>query len=260
MGNYGLDQSFLKYKKTLINKSTKIIIFGFVPETICRIQSCWKYYLEFGNLHGFKPFCIIKNKKLYLKKNILKIHSKFDDLKEIIIKTRKLDRFYRLKYKQHVFKYPYIFSFLKNFLLNVRIFSTLIKSLIKKKSFKNSFEKNTFPLIMENNIKMSHKLYCENYSKNLLKKLIEKISKEVKNNTKCYFVIFPQLFDLKLKSRKYYQKFFKELKIDCNIIDLTNNFLAHKNYKKLFINDKYGGHLNYKGNLLVANVLQNQID
>lgn len=260
VGNYGLDQSFLKYKKTLINKSTKIIIFGFVPETICRIQSCWKYYLEFGNLHGFKPFCIIKNKKLYLKKNILKIHSKFDDLKEIIIKTRKLDRFYRLKYKQHVFKYPYIFSFLKNFLLNVRIFSTLIKSLIKKKSFKNSFEKNTFPLIMENNIKMSHKLYCENYSKNLLKKLIEKISKEVKNNTKCYFVIFPQLFDLKLKSRKYYQKFFKELKIDCNIIDLTNNFLAHKNYKKLFINDKYGGHLNYKGNLLVANVLQNQID
>ena len=112
---------------------------------------------------------------------------------------------------------------------------------------------------MENNIKMSHKLYCENYSKNLLKKLIIKISNNVKNNSKCYFVIFPQHFDLKLKSRKHYQNFFEKIKINYNIIDLTNNFLSHKNYKKLFINDKYGGHLNYKGNLLVANILKDQI-
>lgn len=259
VGNYGLDQSFLKYKKTKINKSTKIIVFGFVPETICRIQSCWKYYLEFGNLHGFKPFCKIRGKKLHFEKNILKKNSQYDNLKKIIIKTKKIDRFYKLKYNQYIFKYSYILSFIKNFLLNIKIFFTLIKSSIKKTDFKNSFEKSTFPLIMENNIKMSHKLYCENYSKNLLKKLIEKISNDVRNNAKCYFVIFPQLFDLKLKSRNHYKNFFEELKIDYNIIDLTNNFLANKNYRKLFINDKYGGHLNYKGNLLVANILKNQI-
>lgn len=259
VGNYGLDQSFLKYKKTLINKSVKIIIFGFVPETICRIQSCWKYYLEFGNLHGFKPFCRIRNKKLYFEKNVLKKKSQYENLERIIANTRKFDRFYKLKYNQYIFKYSYILCFIKNFLLNIRIFFILIKSSIKKGDFKNSFEKNTFPLIMENNIKMSHELYCENYSKNLLKKLIIKISNNVKNNSKCYFVIFPQLFDLKLKSRKHYQNFFEEIKINYNIIDLTNNFLSHKNYKKLFINDKYGGHLNYKGNLLVANILKDQI-
>ena len=259
VGNYGLDQSFLKYKKTLINKPAKIIIFGFVPETICRIQSCWKYYLEFGNLHGFKPFCRIRNKKLYFEKNVLKKKSQYENLERIIANTRKIDRFYKLKYNQYIFKYSYILCFMKNFLLNIRIFFILIKSSIKKGDFKNSFEKNTFPLIMENNIKMSHKLYCENYSKNLLKKLIIKISNNVKNNSKCYFVIFPQLFDLKLKSRKYYQNFFEKIKINYNIIDLTNNFLSHKNYKKLFINDKYGGHLNYKGNLLVANILKDQI-
>jgi hypothetical protein len=260
VGNYGLDQSFLKYKKTTINKSTKIIIFGFVPETICRIQSCWKYYLEFGNLHGFKPFCTIKYNRLYFNKNILKIYSTYYDLDKLIIKTRKIDRFYKLKYKKYVFKYSYILNFIKNFLINIGILFILIKSLIKKNDFENSFVNNTFTLIMKNNIKMSHKLYCENYSKDLFEKLIKKISDNFKNNIKCYFVIFPQLFDLKLKSRRNYQDFFKKFKTKYNVIDLTNNFLLYKNYEKLFTNDKYGGHLNYRGNLLVANILKNQIN
>lgn len=255
VGNYGLDQVFLKYKKTKINKNVKFIVFGFVPETICRIQSCWKYYLEFGNLHGFKPFCSIKNNKLYFSKNLLKPKNNFNDLEKIILKSKSLDRFYKIKYKKHIFEYPFVISFLKNFLFNISIFIIFIKS-----SLKNiSFEESTFPLIMKNNIKMSHKFYREKYSTNLLAKLIKNISDNSKKNTKCFFVIFPQLFDLKLQSRIYYQNFFKKLKNNFNIIDLTNDFLFHKNYEKLFINDKYGGHLNKKGNLLVANILKNLI-
>ena len=56
VGNFGLDQSFLKYKKTKFSKSTQLIIFAFVPETIVRINSYWKHYNEFGNKFGFKPF------------------------------------------------------------------------------------------------------------------------------------------------------------------------------------------------------------
>ena len=36
-----------------IDKSTKLIILAFVPETIARIHSYWKHYLEFGNKFGF---------------------------------------------------------------------------------------------------------------------------------------------------------------------------------------------------------------
>merc|ERR1712094_40123 len=49
VGNYGLDQSYLKYLKYKNKIKTKIIIFNFVPETIARINSLWKHYREFGN-------------------------------------------------------------------------------------------------------------------------------------------------------------------------------------------------------------------
>ena len=34
VGNYGIDQSILKYSKTNLDKNIKYIIQGFVPETI----------------------------------------------------------------------------------------------------------------------------------------------------------------------------------------------------------------------------------
>ena len=46
VGNFGLDQSFLKYKKIKSTKSTKLIIFAFVPETIVRINSYWKHLMK----------------------------------------------------------------------------------------------------------------------------------------------------------------------------------------------------------------------
>jgi len=260
VGNYGLDQAFLKYKKTRIRKETKIIIFGFVPETICRIQSCWKYYLEFGNLHGFKPFCSLKKKKLTFEKNLLTKKIKFYNLKKIISKTEKLDRFYRLKYLKYVFQFSYVYSFFKNFSYNIYFFIDHAKYLLKKNNYKNNFEENIFSLVMNKNIKMSHLLYTEDYSKNLLKELFKKIENNIKKNIKCYFIIFPQLFDLNLKSRKYYQYFYEQLKINYNIIDLTQSFLEEKNYKRFYTNDKYGGHLNYKGNLFAAKIISDKLN
>ena len=66
VGNYGLDQSFLKYLKLKKKVKGKIVIFNFVPETIARINSYWKHYREFGNVMAFKPIYI-------LQKNTLKI-------------------------------------------------------------------------------------------------------------------------------------------------------------------------------------------
>ena len=72
VGNYGLDQAFLKLNLSKKNKENKIIIFGFVPETICRIQSCWKNYLEFGNISSFKPSVRLKDNSLQFRSNFLK--------------------------------------------------------------------------------------------------------------------------------------------------------------------------------------------
>ena len=38
-----------------------------------------------------------------------------------------------------------------------------------------------------------------------------------------------------------------------NILDLTNSFLNLKIFQKYYLEDKYGGHLNKRGNTFVAN-------
>jgi hypothetical protein len=253
VGNYGLDQAYLKYKKTKLSKNTKIVIFGIVPETICRIQSCWKNYLEFGNIHGFKPFCKIINNKFLIFKNPLKPSANFSKLIKVVKKTQKIDRFYKEKYLKNLLKFPYLFYFLRNFSLNLKIYYKFI--ITKNKDNISEINSNLFPIIMKNNIKLSHKLYKEDYSKNLLDKLLYKIQNETnKKNLKCYFVIFPQLYDLEIPSRENYQKFFNNIKNKYNVIDLTSDFLKKK-YHKLYINDKYGGHLNKNGNIFVSNII-----
>ena len=57
VGNHGLDQSFLKFKRNFEKKidQPKKIIFLFGPETIRRNMSLWKHYFEFGNYLNSKP-------------------------------------------------------------------------------------------------------------------------------------------------------------------------------------------------------------
>lgn len=258
VGNYGLDQAYLKYNLKRKSKKTKHIIFGFVPETICRIQSSWKNYIEFGNLHGFKPYCEYKNNKIIIKPNPLKKNSNFSHIKKIVNFTKLNDRFYKEKYLKYLFKFPYVLSFIRNYTFNLKIFFKIMS--IKNTKKLNDIDLKVFPIVMQSNIKISHKFYKENYSKILLKKLLFKISNQIsKKKIKCHFVIFPQLFDLKLSSRINYQNFFEDLKKDISVIDLTDNFLK-KNYGKLFINDKYGGHLNKKGNIFVAKIIQKKLN
>ena len=254
VGNYGLDQAYLKYLNKSKKPNGKIIIFGIVPETICRIQSSWKHYLEFGNIHGFKPYCRLKNNKIIIKPNPLKKETKIYEIDNVINKTKLFDRFYRDKYLKYLLKFPYLISFIKNYDFNLRIFYKILISRILGKNHK--LQDEIFPIVMRSNIKVSHSLYEEEYSKKLLKELIIKINNQISKKNKCYFVIFPQLFDLKLLTREKYQKFYKNLNKKINVIDLTTYFLNKKNYEKLFINDKYGGHLNKKGNKFVANKIQ----
>ncbi len=62
VGNYGVDQGFIRYEGMTLPDTVKVIVMGFVPETICRIQSYWKHYLEFGNTFAFKPRFILDPK------------------------------------------------------------------------------------------------------------------------------------------------------------------------------------------------------
>ena len=261
-GNFGFDQSILKYEKTKLKKETKFIIQGFVPETITRIQSEWKHFLEFGNIHAFKPKFQLINGKLVLKKNSLKKNTKIENLHKIINKIKHTDRFYNEKFSKHTLQFPYSVNFFKNFFFNYKIFLNFyLYNLMKLYSLKSiSIENKLFEIVVKNNLEISHGLYRENLSKNLMSRLIKKyVNITGKNNHIPILIVFPQLLDLKLKTSNLYKNYFKDLTIDVHVIDLTD-YMHVYNIKKLYINDHYGGHFSKFGNKIAGKIINKEID
>ena len=263
VGNYGLDQAFLKYlKKRGKTKSTKVI-FCVVPETISRVFSYWKHFREFKNIFAIKPIYNFKSSKLkiirvpkLIVKTISKENLKFDA--KLYDKLKNRDIFFSLKFMKNIFKFPYTFSFLKNFQINFYLFFYLstwkIASIFCKKNC-DFFYTRAYSKILEKNITESHYFYKKKNFRDNYGKLLKHIDNYFKkNNVKYSIVIVPQYYDLKLvKSRMEYINFYKNLK-NKNIIDTSTEFLKLKDWKKFYFVDKYGGHLNKKGNKFLASL------
>ena len=263
VGNYGLDQAILKYENINLSKETKIVIMGFVPETITRIQSSWKHYTEFGNINGFKPKFELSGNNLILRHNPISSKIKIHQIKKVINRLKKSERFYKERFLKYKFKFPYFIKFLKNFKFNCKIFFYLIVSdltkILNKNQFHSKIQNAIFYCIIERNVKEAHYLYRENYSKKLLSKLLNKFKKiSYKKKHIPLIIIFPQPQDINLKSSIYYKNFFKNFSREIAVLDLSNYF-SKKNYKKYFLNDRYGGHLNKKGNFLVSKIITKQL-
>ncbi len=66
-------------------------------------------------------------------------------------------------------------------------------------------------------------------------------------------LVMPQLLDLELTEgqRTPYQPFYEKLDGDPDVIDMTGIF-KQKEFRSLYIDDQYGGHLSVEGNRLVA--------
>jgi len=257
VGNYGLDQVFLKIKKK-INKE-KIVFIIFVPETILRIESYWKHFLEFGNTFGFKPKFIFRNGKLILQKKHLK-KLKLSNIENVINYLKKKDFFFQNKYKKYCFSFPFSISFIKNLNDNFLIFQYLI---LYKFSKDVKFYNSAVNVIILRNIKESQKYYNDSKFQELLKNLILEINKFLlKKKIKPYFIVIPQYLDLKLYGKSSYSSsFFKKLLNikELNLYDLTEDLIKVKHIEKLYIKDNYGGHLNKTGNKFIANKIINKL-
>ncbi len=253
VGNYGVDQSILKMEKDLKGKSKKIVILGFVPETIVRVHSIWRHFYEYGNYFAFKPRFKIKEKKLINIKNPIR---KFDHIKkiknnlDILIKN---DYWFFNKFKKDLLESPFILTIFKNFPKNLLViyYLTLSKVLRSKTKHNKAWE-----IILNENFKFVVNSYKKDDMVNLLCKEIELFSKKIKkNNSRPVVVIFPYLHDVNyIESSKnhFYYKLANKVSKYTDIIDLSNSFLKLKNRKKYFVNLFYGAHLSKKGNEFCA--------
>lgn len=255
VGNYGLDQALMRYEGMTLPNTVEVVIMGFVPETICRIQSYWKHYLEFGNTFAFKPrYILLPNGELLLQENKIKNEEDFLSLESKLPYIRSKDRFYKSKFLSLQFRFPYLLSLARNPIRQIKLISLiLIKNLLKLIGISSSWSESLpFTLVMKDNIRNTHKLYTDTESTELLNALLLRFKDLALSRGHIPLVlVMPQLLDLKLESQNNYQSFFQKVSSSISVIDVTNKFI-NQEIDKLYVNDQYGGHLSVYGNSLVA--------
>jgi hypothetical protein len=263
VGNYGVDQAVLRYENTALPASIKVIILGFVPETICRAQSCWKHYLEFGNTFAFKARFELHEGQLALYPNPMQTAQDFSRLRELLPDIQAHDGFYQVKFRSFQYRFPYLFSFIRHPARNAHLLTRLVVRYIARVLGKSTprSENSPFALIMDENIRRAHGMYLQQDACALLRAILLRFKHlaEARGHLPV-LAIMPQLMDISLSrgTTPAYRKFYEGLKHEMAIIDMTDVVAAVPPHIA-YIDDQYGGHLSQQGNELAATHIEAEL-
>lgn len=253
VGNYGLDQAFLRLKREV--NFTDVVIMGVVPETIVRILNVWKHYCEYGNTFGFKPRYLLSKTGISLFPNLIDREEKFYSLAKFLPQIRANDYFYKNKFKQDMLKFPYSLAILRH--ANHHI--PLLYSLILRKLYEHFGKQYDEPwnIILKNNRKYCIELYQDDLAVELLLRIVNEFVLYAKlRGFTPVFMFMPYQTDLeyvKANGGRYYEKVYARMAKMLCTIDLTEKLLSVR--ENVYNNDFYGGHFNALGNRLVAEEL-----
>ena len=252
VGNYGVDQSILRMNNVMKKKKNKIVLLGFVPETIVRVHSSWRHFYEYGNIFAFKPRYTLKNAKLNLIKNPLSDLKNLKNIKKKINSLKKKDYWYKKKFEKDLIRFPFLLSIFKKFPKNLLIifFLTLDKFFLS-----NYFYNLAWKIVLKSNFKNVIESYSNKNMVKLLVKEIEFFTKKVKQmNCKPAVIIFPYNEDVNYikKNNYFYKNFVNQIESFVHVIDLSSEMLRKKNRNNLYVNSYYGAHLSKQGNEFCA--------
>lgn len=252
-GNYGLDQAYLRFLKNIPQQDQKkIIIMNVVPETILRIHSQWKHFLEYGNILAFKPSFKLSNQYLKKQNNPIQKIQDFRNIKEIILSLSKSDPFYKEKFQKDIITFPHILSIFRNL--------KIIKLLwILSTSRSKNAKKKAFSIILSENHKLQNRYFKNSNKVNLLEKLVESFSKSAKeNNLLPILIVMPQpndLIDIK-KGKALYQKIFQDFNKYLPVYDMAELFLNCEENIKIYKSGDLGDHPSPELNFKIAEKLR----
>ena len=231
VGNYGLDQSFLRMKREYPKNKTEIVIVGFVPEQIVRVVSYWMHYFEYGNHFGFKPRFKLRNNELRLIPNIMDSEEKFNRLEELIPKIKENDYWYEKKFKKDI-----------------------------GIDYKNEEGRR------ESDLKWRIDSYKDEECLRTLLGIIDLFKKySEEQGFKLLIAVLPyknDLLHIKKEGKHFYKEFIEKCKDKVEIIDLAPYFLElDENRLNSYFshNTEYGGHYSKEGNKFVADILYEKI-
>ncbi len=268
VGNYGVDQAFLRLKREYDKNKTKIVIMGIVPDTISRIMSIWKHYYEYGNTFAFKPKFILHDDELSLLSNPINEFKKYSQYYRSLEFVKQHDYFYLKKFKKELINFPYSITIFKNPKRNFYIIFWIILKLILDTLNKSSqkFISKPMDLIMKINLQWRVDLYAKNEPTTIFKKIIENyVLFSQKKQFIPILIFLPQKDDLIFIKNNFhfYSSFLNQLKglNDLFVIDFTPFLINEPNLDLLYSDDnEYGGHMSALGNEKIASILYDKID
>jgi len=260
VGNYGVDQALLRYRRTTLPDTVTTIVVGFVPETICRVASVWKHWMEFGNTFGFKPRFVLDGDELVLEDNPVRSAADFADLARIVAAIGERDPFRASRFRSLQFRGSYLVSFLRHPVRHASVLIAVTRGRLDTPDGPRlapaAFDR-AFARIMRDNIRASHRAYRDAASRALLVAILDRFAHDARERGHDVLVcVIPQLFDL-VEARgaeSSYRPFYRDLADRLPVVDATDALRAHP-IASLYVHDRYGGHLSPFGNRVVAEVI-----
>ena len=261
VGNYGLDQAILRYRREGRIPGAKIAILGVVPETITRVHSAWKHYSEYGNTFAFKPRFRLSGGRLEMLPNVITEPGLFGCYHQFLPVLRDRDYFYESKFRHDMIRSPYLWHWLSK-PRNRRLVALLRERNLRRKrgNCDDAMEAAPFRSVMERNLRLAAAMYGEGECRALFKALVLLFAQEVRAaGVEPVFAMFPQLLDLQCFGvTQPYQPVMKELGESLLVVDGAE-ILSGDDMAGLYAEDSFGGHYSAQGNSAVAGLMARHI-
>ena len=253
VGNYGLDQALLRYEREASLRGGRIAIMGVVPETICRVQSFWKHFSEYGNIFAFKPrFRVMEEGELALLPNAIRKQEDFFRIDELLPALMKNDEFTAAKFNQDMLRAPYLLHTLRTWRRTLPLVLAAAADCIAGGGERAFFE------VMKRNTAITAGQYRNEKATALLAAIVRRFAETARSNGATPMLVFiPQLLDLQYLrgGNHFYLDFLEGLREDLRTVDMGPTLLEQGDDKAIYIEDRFGGHLSTLGNSIVCDAL-----
>lgn len=253
VGNYGIDQALLRLEREFDDLGAPAVIMGVVPETICRVQSVWKHFSEYGNIFAFKPrFALDAEGTLGIIPNPIKTPDDFFKIPSLLEALKRQDGFYDRKFHADMMRFPYLFHLARTWRRTPSLMAA---------AFMDRFApggRRAFKQVMRRNIQLSAALYRDQDCCGLLAAIVRRFSETCRaHDARPILLFMPQLLDLKLLKAgdHFYAPLLDSVRDIVDVVDMGPEFSKVPDEAALYIEDGFGGHLTPQANAMVAQAL-----
>ncbi|MFH1761678.1 MAG: hypothetical protein ABIA63_11320, partial [bacterium] len=252
----GLDQAILRMERELPKHSAKMVLFGMVPETICRVHSYWKHYSEYGNTFAFKPrFTLDSNKNLVRHMNPVNSIERFINYRNYLPELKKLDYFYKEKFLYDLLRFPFTFHLIRSWRRNIPLILALLHARFSKD---DRVQRNPFEKVLYRNHILSADLYANINALDLMEALVKYAAEFVrKEGAEPVYCLLPQLQDIKIMRKRgfYCEEFLTRTGKYMKVIDLCPHMKDLDSIQDYYVDDMWGGHPSVKANELIGQII-----